>query len=254
MAVILKTFEEIEKIKAAGKILASVAKAVINKAKEGVSLKELDVLTNKLILKAGSKPAFFGYRPYGAKKPYPCSICASVNEVVVHGIPGNYKLKSGDLLKLDFGVIYDGYYADAAWTIGVGEISPVAKKLIMVTQEALRRAIQECRPGKTLGDVGYAVSSFVKKNGFQTVKGLTGHGIGRELHEDPSVFNEGRKGSGLELKSGMVLALEPMVSVGSPEVIQGPDDSYRTADGSLSAHFEHTVVITKKGPEILTLL
>src|SRR3989338_2478610 len=165
----IKRPEEIKKIAAAGKILAVTAKKIIAEIGIGSSLKEIDERVKKLIIQSGGQPAFLGYHPYGAKKPYPNSICASINEVIVHGLPTNYKLKSGDLLKLDFGVIYDGYYADAAWTIGVGEISPVAKKLIMVTQEALRRAIQECRPGKTLGDVGYAVSSFVKKNGFQTV-------------------------------------------------------------------------------------
>ena len=248
----IKKPEEIKKIAAAGKILAVTAKKIIAEIRIGSSLKEIDERVKKLIIQSGGQPAFLGYHPYGAKKPYPNSICASINEVIVHGLPTNYKLKSGDLLKLDFGVIYDGYYADAAWTIGIGTISPIAQRLIATTRKALEIAIKECIPGKTLGDIGYAINSFVKKNKFKVLKGLTGHGIGKELHEEPTVFNDGRKGSGLKLKSGMVLAIEPMVSAGSDQIIQLPDDSYATSDGSISAHFEHTIVITDKEPLILT--
>jgi len=250
----IKKPEEIEKMRRAGKILASVARTILDKVDVGITLKDLDDYARELIRRTGGQPAFLGYQPTGARKPYPCSICASVNDVVVHGIPTRYKLKSGDLLKLDFGVVYDGYYADAAWTIGVGELSPLAQKLIEVAQMSLELAIQNCRPGQTLGDIGYVISSYVKKHGFQPIKGLTGHGIGKNLHEAPNVENEGRKGSGLKLMPGMTLAIEPMISAGSPYVIQRKDDSFATADGSLSAHFEHTVVIKEDKPEVLTQL
>jgi methionyl aminopeptidase len=249
---ILKTPEEIEKMRTAGKILAQVSEKVRKAATEGISLKYLDELANRLIKTAGAQPAFLGYKPHGARKPYAYTICASINDEIVHGIPTAYKLKSGDLLKLDFGVICGGYYADAAWTVGVGKISPEAKKLIAVTEQALYAGIKAANAGNTLGDIGYSISSFVKKNSFQIIKGLAGHGIGKKLHEDPEVYNEGRAGEGFKLESGMVLAIEPMVSAGSPEVIQRADDSFVTADGSLSAHFEHTVAITKNGTEIIT--
>lgn len=252
--IFIKSKEEIEKIRKAGKILAQVAKVVLARAEEGISLKTLDNIAKELIEKAGAKPAFLGYRPYGAKTPYPCSICTSVNETIVHGVPGDYKLKSGDILKLDFGVVLDGWYADAAWTIGIGEISPEASQLIKVAEKALFAGIKQARPGKTLGDIGWAISTNVKNYSFSVVDGLTGHGIGQELHEDPSVFNEGRKGSGLALEPGMVLAIEPMISAGGRKIVQRKDDSFATADGSLSAHFEHTVAITEKGPDILTII
>lgn len=248
----LKTEEEVEKIRQAGKILARVAKEVLWLAQPGAQLKYLDTVAQNLIRKADAEPAFLNYRPYGAEKPYPCTICTSVNDVVVHGVPGNYKLKSGDILTLDFGVKYQGYNADAAWTVPVGHVSPKIQKLIEVTKEALKRGIRACQPGKTLGDIGYAVSSYVKSQGFSVIEGLTGHGIGKDLHEDPPVFNEGQKGRGLKLEPGMVLAIEPMVSAGSSKIVQLEDDSYATEDGSPSAHFEHTVAINKTGSEILT--
>ncbi len=248
----IKTAEEIKLIRIAGKILANVAKQIKESAQEGVSLQDLDQLAQKLIQEAGAEPAFLGYQPYGADKPFPASICASLNEVVVHGVPTNYKLKSGDLLKLDFGVDYQGYIADAAFTVGIGKISKEGEQLINATKNALAVGIKECKAGNTLGDVGWAINNYVTKHGFKVVKGLTGHGVGKELHEDPPVFNEGQKNTGLRLKAGMVLALEPMVSAGDPYIRQLPDDSYATRDGSLSAHFEHTIVVAEKGAEILT--
>ena len=249
---IIKTDEQVKMIRLAGKILASVAAKVKIAAKEEVSLKELDRLTKRLIEEAGAEPAFLGYQPYGAAKPFPASICASLNEVVVHGVPTDYKLKSGDLLKLDFGVSYRGYIADGAFSVGVGKISKTAGDLIAVTRQALLIGIKECKSGKTLGDIGWAINNYVTKHDFKVVKGLTGHGVGLELHEDPPVFNEGQKNTGLKLKPGMVLALEPMVSAGDPYITQLDDDSYATRDKSLTAHFEHTVLITDKEPEILT--
>ena len=210
---LIKTREEIEKILKSGKILAQVAKEVMSSIAPGISLKSLDDLARELIKKAGAKPAFLGYRPYGAKRPYPCSICASVNEVIVHGIPTDYKLKEGDLVKVDFGVINEGWYADAAWTIAVGEVSPKAQKLIEVTKEALNAGIKQARIGKNLGDIGWAINSTVKNKGFKIVEGLTGHGVGEELHEDPSVYNTGKKGSGMVLKSGMVLVIMSLTPI-----------------------------------------
>lgn len=250
----LKTFEEIEKIRKAGRILAEVAEIMKSEAKEGVELRSLDRLAAKLIRNAGAEPAFLNYKPTGARRPYKYSICASINEVVVHGEPTNYKLKFGDLLKLDFGAISDDYYADTALTLPIGNVSPTAKRLMAVTQEALNRAIAVAKPGNTLGDIGYAIQSYVEKQRFKIVKGLTGHGIGKELHEDPTIWNEGRLNTGPKLKAGMVFAIEPMTSAGSDEIIQLKNDSYKTSDNSLSAHFEHTVAITEKGPKILTVL
>jgi methionyl aminopeptidase len=250
--VLIKTQEQIKKIKVSGKILASVAKELKKNIFEGVVLKDLDLLARKLIQEAGAEPAFLGYQPHGADHPFPASICASLNEVVVHGVPNKYKLKSGDILKLDFGVSYQGFITDSAFTVGVGEISKEAQKLMDVTKHSLMLGIKECRAGKTLGDIGWAINNYVQKNGFKVVKGLCGHGVGIELHEEPSVFNEGQKNTGLELKPGMVLALEPMVSAGDPYIIQTDQESYATRDRSLSAHFEHTVLITERDPEILT--
>ncbi|MCX6703061.1 MAG: type I methionyl aminopeptidase [Candidatus Wolfebacteria bacterium] len=213
---------------------------------------DLDKLAEKLIRKAGGKPGFLNYKPDGARHPYKASICASVNDVVVHGFPGDYILKPGDILKLDFGVIYKGFYSDGAATFGIGKISEEARKLIETTKESLALAIKECWPGNTLGDIGSAVENFAKKRGFRPIKGLTGHGIGSKLHEDPVVFNHGTRGMGMKLAPGMVLAIEPMLSAGSDKVIQLDDESWATSDKSLSAHFEHTVAITEKGPRILT--
>jgi methionyl aminopeptidase len=250
--VLIKTQEQIKKIKVSGKILASVAKELKKNIAVGVMLKDLDILARKLMEEAGAEPAFLGYQPHGADHPFPASICASLNEVVVHGVPNKYKLKSGDILKLDFGVSYQGFITDSAFTVGVGEISKEAQKLMDVTKHSLMLGIKECRAGKTLGDIGWAINDYVQRNGFKVVKGLCGHGVGIELHEEPSVFNEGQKNTGLQLKPGMVLALEPMVSAGDPYIVQTDQESYATRDGSLSAHFEHTVLITERNPEILT--
>ncbi len=238
-------------IAVSGKILARVFKAVVEEAKIGVSLKNLDELACELIKKAGAQPAFLGYRPEGAKHSYNASICASVNDVIVHGFPNDYKLKNGDVLKLDFGVKYRGFYSDAAATLGIGVISKKAVQLIKATKEALEEAVLAARTGNHLGDIGFAVSKTAKKYGFKPIKGLTGHGIGKELHEDPTIYNYGKTGGGIELKPGMVLAIEPMLSAGADKIIQKPDESWATADGSLSSHFENTVAITEKGQIIL---
>ena len=212
----------------------------------------LDGLAFKFIKEAGAEPAFLGYRPDGANRPYGATICASINDAIVHGFPGDYKLKNGDILKIDCGVKYQGFYSDSAITIGIGNISKEAEFLIRTTKNALEEAINIAIIGNHLGDIGFTINKIVKKAGFKIVKGLTGHGIGLKLHEDPIIYNFGKKRQGLELKAGMVLAIEPMVSIGSDNIIQKPDESWATADKSLSAHFEHTVAVMKNRAEILT--
>jgi methionyl aminopeptidase len=248
----LKSPEEIKKTAVAGRILAKILKLVAQEAKIGISLSQLDKLAYQLTKRAGAQPAFLGYRPDGAAKGFGGSICASVNEVVVHGFPSDYKLQSGDVLKIDFGVEYKKFFADAALTVGIGRISPEAKILIRTTYLALKRAIRMAKIGNTLGDVGWIINKTAKERGLKVIKDLTGHGVGFELHEEPTVYNYGKRGEGMELKSGMVLAFEPMLAIGTDKIIQRPDESWATIDNSLAAHFEHTIAITKKGPLILT--
>lgn len=244
-----------EYLAASGKILASVLQALAARAKEGVKLSELEVITRKMLKEAGAEPAFLGYKPEGAKKPYNAALCTSVNEVVVHGFPSDYALKYGDMLSLDLGVNYNGYYTDAATTLVIGNMTPDQRLLIETTKGALERAIVEAIPGNRTGDIGWSISDYVKKAGkgrLTVVKDLTGHGIGRDLHEDPVVYNYGTRGEGAELKAGMALAIEPMVSFGNGEVSQREDESFALSDRSLSAHFEHTVLVTENGPVVLT--
>lgn len=253
---LIKTPAEIEIMAEGGRKLAKVISALSNEVKSGVTTNFLDKLSFKLIQEAGAVPAFLGYKPQGAKKPYPKTLCASVNDTVVHGIPSDYIIKDGDLVKIDLGLKWRGLYVDSAVTVGVGRISSLAKNLMAVTKKSLDLAIQNALVGRTLGDIGYAISGCVRKNKFSVVHSLTGHGIGSHLHEDPSVFNVGEPHKGLELMEGMVLAIEPMVS--SSDLASGcpvrelPDGSFATRDGSLSAHFEHTVTITGGRPIILT--
>jgi len=248
----IKTDEELELMAEAGARLAHVMAELKKFSRIGVKTKEIDSEAKRLIEEAGCKPAFLGYTPGGAGKPYPASICTSVNEGVVHGLPSSYELKDGDILKLDLGLIYHGLYSDMAVTLGIGGITKADEKLISVTREALEKGISTAKSGNTLGDIGHAIETHVKANGFSVVQLLTGHGIGRELHEDPYVFNYGKPGEGKKLWPGMVLALEPMVSAGGSRVKQLKDDSFITADKSHAAHFEHTIAITEKGPKILT--
>ncbi len=250
----IKTPEEIEIMAEGGKRLGAVLKALQGAAKIGVATIDLDRMAHKLIVESGAKPAFLHYRPHGAKKAYPFTLCASVNDVVVHGQPSGYVLRNGDVLKLDLGLRYGGFYLDAAITVPLGKVSKDVERLIAATDEALQAAIGVAKIGQTLGDIGFAVEKTVKKAKCSVVDGLTGHGIGRELHEDPPVFNFGKKGEGEDLVEGMVVAIEPMVALGRANIKQLADESYGTADGSLAAHFEHTVAITKGGPRVLTVV
>ena len=232
---------------AAGQILARVLNLVRAKARAGVTTAELDRAAEKLIRSQGAEPAFKGYRGF------PGSICTSPNSMVVHGIPGPYALQRGDILSIDVGVIYEGWVADAAVTVAVGRVSPVAGRLLATTRAALEEAVERCRPGNRLGDVSHAVQARVEADGFSVVRSLVGHGIGRDMHEDPQIPNFGEPGTGVELVEGMVMAVEPMVTTGDHPIRIGDDDwAVYSRDGSLAAHFEHTVAVTADGPRILT--
>lgn len=245
--IIRKSQEEIEKIAAAGSILARCLNLLRGKARPGVTTAELDAAAERFVRSQGAEPAFKGYRGF------PGSVCASPNSMIVHGIPGGYALRRGDILSLDVGVVLDGWVADAAITIPVGRVTPVAGRLLATTRAALFEAVERCRPGNRLGDVSDAVQSRVEADGFSIVRALVGHGVGRDMHEDPQIPNYGEAGTGVELAEGMVLAIEPMVNAGKHQIRMGSDTwSVYSQDGSLAAHFEHTVAITGEGPRILT--
>jgi methionyl aminopeptidase len=245
--IIRKSPEEIEKIADAGQILARCLTMLRGKARPGVTTGDLDQAAEKFIRSQGATPAFKGYRGF------PGSICASPNSMVVHGIPGPFKLSRGDILSIDVGVVLDGWVADAAITVPVGQISPVARRLLDTTKAALFDAAEQVRPGNRLGDVSHAVQKRVEADGFSVVRSLVGHGIGRDMHEDPQIPNFGEPGTGVELLPGMVLAVEPMVNVGDHAIRMGSDNwSVYSQDGSLAAHFEHSVAVTEEGPRILT--
>ncbi|MEK9194188.1 MAG: type I methionyl aminopeptidase [Patescibacteria group bacterium] len=254
MSIKLKNEKDLEMLRVSGKILAQTLKTLEEKAQVGTKLSELEDLAKKLIKESGAKPSFLGYKPEGAKKGYPAAICASVNEKIVHGIPDDYILKNGDILKIDLGVNYKNYFTDSAITVPIGRVSSQAEKLIQITKDALNSAIKICTAGNRLGDIGFVVEKTVKSAGFSVAKGLTGHGVGFEIHEDPTIYNYGDKGTGMILEPGMVLAIEPMVAIGSGDIKQLADDSFVMKDGSLSAHFEHTIAIVSKSVEILTEL
>jgi methionyl aminopeptidase len=249
---ILKTPQDIEVMAEGGRRLAEILQVLAAAARVGVTTKHLDRLAYQLIHKVGAKPAFLHYRPAGTKRPYPYTLCASLGSVVVHGVPSDHAVKDGDVVKLDLGLLYKGFYLDAAVTVPIGKVGKDAGRLIGATREALAAAIAETKLGKTLGDIGFVIERVARKNKCAVADGLTGHGIGRALHEDPTVFNVGRKGEEEELREGMVLAIEPMFVVGKGALKQLPDESWATADGSLAAHFEHTVAIMKDGPRVLT--
>lgn len=255
MAIIIKTKEEIEIIREGGKILAYVLNQVSKKVIPGVSTKELDEYAEKLIHEKGAKPAFKNYKPEGAKTPFPATLCISINNEVVHGIPAHRILKEGDIVAIDCGVNYKGYFTDMAITLPVGEISKEDKKLLEITREALMIGIKQAKIGKRTGDIGFAIESFVKKqkHKYGIVDILSGHGVGKYIHEDPYIPNFGEKGKGEKLVEGMVIAIEPMLNLGTKNVFLDKDDwTFKTRDGKKSAHFELTVAVGKNGGEILT--
>lgn len=251
--VLLKKDKDIDGLRKSGKILVSILLALKEAAKEGVTLMDLERKAREMLKDAGASSAFLHYKPEGAKKPYPAVLCTSLNDQIVHGVPTETKLEEGDILKIDFGVVFDGMVTDAALTVGIGKISDEAASLMKATEGALQAGLEAMKaPGSRIGDIGWAVEHAAEKEGFSVVDGLTGHGVGFKLHEDPIVYNYGDKGEGMLLKKGLVLAVEPMLSAGSSAIAQAKDDSFYTKDGSLSAHFEKTVAVTDHGIEILT--
>lgn len=245
--IVCRSPAELEKMRAAGKVLAQVLSVVRKNVAPGVSLLGLETVAEKEIADAGAKPAFKGYRGY------PCVLCTSVNDEVIHGIPSKRKLKAGDIVSVDCGVILDGYYSDSAVTIPLEPIAPELEKLLRVTKESLDLATEQMRVGNHLGDVSATVQKHVEAAGFGVVREFCGHGIGTAMHEEPQVPNYGSAGRGPELEAGMVLALEPMVVIGSPELkIRSDQWTAVTADGSHAAHFEHCVAVTENGPWVLT--
>jgi methionyl aminopeptidase len=245
--IIPKTPEQVEKMAAAGNILVRCLQMLSGKARVGVTTGEFDDAAERFIRSQGAEPAFKGYRGF------PRSICASPNSMVVHGIPGPYELKRGDVLSIDVGVVKDGWVADAAITVPIGSIDPEAGKLLDVTKASLFAGVEQMRPGNHLGDVSAAIQRVVEIEGLSIIRTLVGHGIGREMHEDPQVPNFGEAGRGPLLEEGTVLAIEPMVNAGGPLVRMGEDGwAVYSQDGSLAAHFEFTVAVTAEGPRILT--
>ncbi len=245
--IVRKSAAEVARIAAAGRVLADCIDALAEAVRPGVTTAALDRLAEAFIRERGGVPTFLGYRGF------PRSICASPNDMVVHGIPGKRRVAEGDLLSLDVGVTLEGYIADSAVSLPVGTVDAEARRLMDVTRESLEAGLAECRTGRRLGDVSHAVQEVVEDAGFNVVRSLVGHGVGRTMHEDPQIPNYGDPGRGPRLEEGMVFAIEPMVNAGGHEVYVADDGwSIHTSDGSLSAHFEHTVAVTKDGPQVLT--
>jgi methionyl aminopeptidase len=247
MAIHLRSSEELEKMHRAGLIVHEVLTALREFVRPGLTTMDLEKFAEEKIAGKPGKPAFKGYRGY------PCSLCTSVNSEIVHGIPSlKRKLREGDIVSIDFGMEVNGYFADSAVTVPVGQVRPETQKLLQVTREALDRAIAQMRAGNRLGDVGNAVQSWVEQHGFSVVREFVGHGIGTKMHDEPNLPNYGDPGRGARLQEGMVIAIEPMVNAGKPDVRMRDEWVAETADGSASAHFEHTVAVTANGPWILT--
>ncbi len=245
--IILKSPQEIEKMRRSNQIVAEILAAIKEIVRPGITTRDLEELAEELLAKKRAKPAFKGYNGF------PAALCTSVNEEIVHGIPSERVLKEGDILSLDFGVIYDDFYGDAAITLPVGQVSPEAARLMRVAEEALYLAIEQARPENRVQDISAAIQRYVESQGFSVVRDFVGHGIGKHLHEKPQVPNFGLPGRGIRLRPGMTLAIEPMINAGGHEVLILEDGwTAVTKDGSLSAHFEHSVAITENGPDILS--
>ena len=264
---ILKSRDEIAVMDRANRVVLEILEIMRSMVKPGVTTAQLNAVAEEELAKRGAKSPFKGYGPMGLP-PYPAVVCASVNDVIVHGIPSRDKLKEGDIIGLDFGSILDGFVGDGAITVGVGKVEPRAEELMRTTKECLDLAIEEMRPGKHLGDIGAAVQEHAESRGFHVIRNFVGHGIGRKMHEDPQVYNYGKRGRGLELREGMVLAVEPMLcEIGSKlrsrleraggsgmvdDVLTDADRwTARTVDGTLAAHFEHSIAVTASGPMVL---
>lgn len=243
----IKTEKEIEIMREGGKILAEVMKRLEKEVRPGITTDYLNKAAKSLVLSFNAQPAFENYMGF------PAALCTSVNDMIVHGVPNEIELKEGDIVSLDLGLVYKGYYSDMATTVAVGKASFETSRLIKVAKKALKRGIKQARPGATFGDIGNTVQRYIEDQGFNVVRDLCGHGIGKKLHEEPQIPNYGKRGKGLKIRTGMVFCLEPMITAGSFEVEKANDGhGYKTKDGSLAAHFEHTIAITSKGTEILT--
>lgn len=255
MAVIIKTKEEIDILREGGHQLATILAKVARKVKPGISTGELDQYAHDLITEAGDEPAFLNYKPEGQSKPYPASICISVNSEIVHGIPNKTKiLKEGDIVSLDLGIKHKGLFTDHAVTVPVGAIQKTSQELLQMTHEALLVGIEAAKGGNTVGDIGAAIQKFVGHK-YGIVRELSGHGVGKKIHEDPYIPNFGKIGKGQKLIPGMVVAIEPMLNIGKADIISMADGyTIKTADGSRSAHFEHTILITEGEAEVLTVI
>ncbi len=246
----IKNQQEIQIMREGGKILAKIMAELSKIVKPGITTEYLDKVAQDLVFKYGAEPSFKGYQNF------PAVLCVSINEEIVHGVPSSERnLKEGDIVSLDLGILYQGFHTDMAVTLPVGQVIPEALRLIRVTKKALKRALKKIRPGNTVGDIGNTIERYVKSQGLKVIRDLCGHGIGRELHEEPQILNYGKRKKGTVLKPGMTLCIEPMVSLGSEEIEKAKDGfAYKTKDNSLSAHFEHTVLVTENGNEILTSL
>jgi methionyl aminopeptidase len=255
MAIYLKSDKEIELMRVAGRILAETLQYVSEHVKPGVTTLELDQLAYDFIKAKGAIPTFKGYHPHPSLPPFPGTLCTSINEEIVHGIPSDRTLKEGDIITLDGGVIYRGWQGDSAVTVAVGKVKPELEKLMTTTQESLAAGIAQAKAGNRLGDISHAIEEVIRAGGYGSPREYGGHGIGRRLWEEPSVPNHGRAGAGVPLRPGMVIAIEPMLNMGGDET-ETLDDMWTviTRDHKPSAHFEHTVAITKNGPDILTLV
>lgn len=249
MSIIIKSDQEIAAMRQAGRVVASILEVLKLQLRAGMKTEELDVIAARELEKRGAKPSFKGYRGF------PANLCVSVNDEIVHGIPGKRVVQEGDIVSLDFGAIVKGFQGDAALTVGIGKISLEAARLLATTEEALQAGIAAARPGARLGDVSATIQKYAESRGYSVVREYTGHGIGRQMHEEPQIPNFGLPGQGPVLKKGMTLAIEPMVNIGGWRTRVGDDHwLVSTSDGSLSAHFEHTIAITDSEPEILTAL
>lgn len=255
MTIVLKTVEEIAILHEGGKRHAQILSDLASLVKPGVSTFILEEEALSMIRAMGDKPAFLGYKPEGSKRPYPAALCVSINDEIVHGIPNEVErlLEEGDIVSIDLGLVHRGLITDAAITVPVGAIDDESRELLKVTKFALEKGIEAAKPGNTVGDIGYAINLVVQKSRFALAENLAGHGVGHKVHEEPFVPNVGKRGKGEKLVAGMVIAIEPMVNVGTGSIKLASDGyTYKTRDGSRSAHFEHTVAITEKGHIILT--
>lgn len=252
--IIIKTPDEIKIMRGGGRILADIMKQLSGAVKPGITTKDLDRLAEELIFRYGAKPSFKGYRTDSSRKAYPTALCVSVNEEIVHAVPGGRVLKEGDVVSLDCGIWHKGLCVDMAVTVPVGNVLLEVSRLIRVTKKSLKRALKKIRPGNTIGDIGNTIQRYVEGQNFNVIRNLVGHGVGREVHEDPEIPNFGKRHKGPALKLGMTLAIEPMVVMGDWKTdLQKDGFGVKTSDNKLSAHFEHTVAVTENGCEVLTL-